>query len=110
MTLRKVTGLLLGSAVISSIVLSVIGGVFSIRLTHPRWRESRFAVAAELTRLNQDLYIEAGRQLAGSEVSLQDPAQVMRFYIAERDATAGNRYALKAEWTQKVSYKGPRMA
>jgi hypothetical protein len=70
-------------------------------------RESRLAIAADLTRLNQERYIEAGRSSAApSEVALQDPAQVMRFYLAELDAMAKNRSTLRAEWTEPVKYRG----
>jgi len=78
----------------------------SLGLKRVETRESRFAVAAELTRLNQERYIEAGRNSPGSEVSLLDPATVMRFYIAELDGMADNRSALNAEWKEKVSYRG----
>lgn len=106
MTNGEVLALLLGSAVISGLVASIISGVFGIFLKRAELRESRLAVAAELTRLNQERYIEAGRNSPGAHMSLQDPAKVMRFYLAELDAMSKDRAALKAEWVEPVSYRG----
>lgn len=108
MTPGEIAGLLLGSAVVSGIVSSIIGGVFNSRLKRAELRESRLAVAAQLTRLNQERYIEAGRNSPGSQVALQDPGQVMRFYLADLDAMADNRAALKADWSKDVEYRRPR--
>jgi hypothetical protein len=84
---------------------SLISGAFAFWTTSKQTRESRLAVAAELTRLNQERYIEAGRNSPGAEMELQDPANVMRFYLAELDAMAKQRAALKADWSKVVDYR-----
>jgi hypothetical protein len=105
MTPLNVATLLLGSAVISGIIAALITGVFNALLQRAELRESRLAIAATLTQLNQERYIEAGRNSAGTEVSLQDPASVMRFYLAEVDAMAKDRSGGNAKWTDPVSYR-----
>lgn len=105
MTTNEIVALFFGSALVSGIVSATVNGIFNSWLKRAELRESRLAVAATLTRLNQERYIEAGRNTPGSEVALLDPARVLRFYIAELDSIAKNRTALKAEWTQDLSYK-----
>lgn len=110
MTPDNVVALLLGSAVISGVVAALTTGLFNTLNKRAELRESRLGIAATLTRLNQERYIEAGRShSAPAEVSLQDPARVMRYYLAQVDAMAKERSSLKAEWTEPVNYReGPR--
>jgi hypothetical protein len=96
MTSSQVVALLLGSAVISGIVGALINGVFNTYLKRWELRESRLKIASELTRLNQERYIEAYRNSPGADVGLQDPATVLRFYLAELDKIAGGHGGIGA--------------
>src|SRR4051812_27313170 len=101
MTSNAIVTLLLGSAVISGIVAAAINGGFNTLLKRAGLRERRLAIAAQLTRLNQERYIEAGRNSPSEMVQLKDPGDVLRFYLAQVDAIAKERSTLPTEWTDR---------
>lgn len=98
MSTQDLITLVLGSAVLSSVIAALISGLMNNAAMRANRRESRLAVAAELTRLNQERYIEAGRNTPGAEVALPDPADVLRFYLANLDALDTERQTLPRTW------------
>ena len=102
---QDLIAVVLGSALVSSIVAALIGGLLNATAMRANRREGRLSVAVELTRLNQERNIEAGRNTPGAEVTLPDPADVLRFYLANLDALERERKTLSRDWRPRSSSK-----